>query len=132
MFKLSVCIALFALVCSVSGKPAVLAPVVAAAAPAGVVTATSSQYVARNYNGIAAAPVIAPIAAAAYTAPVAAAYTAPVAAAYTTSVAAPIAAAYTAPAAYTAAAYTAPIAAAYTAPIAAPYYPHTAAYTTVF
>ncbi|XP_037881312.1 vitelline membrane protein Vm26Ab [Glossina fuscipes] len=129
MFKLSVCIALIALVCSASGKPAVLAPVVAAAAPAGVVTATSSQYVARNYNGIATAPVIAPVAAAAYTAPVAAAYTAPVAAAYTTSVAAPVAAAYTAP---VAAAYTAPIAAAYTAPIAASYYPHTAAYTTVF
>lgn len=76
-----------------------------AAAPAGVVTATSSQYVARNFNGVAAAPVVA----AAYTAPVAAAaYTAPVAAA----------------------AYTAPVAAAYSAyPYAA--YPYSAAYTTV-
>lgn len=93
--------------CSAYAKPAVLA-----AAPAGVVTATSSQYVARNYNGIAAAPVVAPVAAA-YTAPVAtAAYTAPVAAA----------------------AYTAPVAAAYAAPYAsyASYYPYSAAYTTVF
>lgn len=69
------------------------------AAPA-VVTATSSQYFARNYNGLAA-----PVVAAAYTSPVAAAYTAPVAAAYT----APVAAAYSAPFTYASpyAAYTA-------------------------
>jgi len=84
-------------------KPAFLAAAPVVAAPAGVVTATSSQYVARNFNGVAAAPVVA----AAYTAPVAAAYTAPVAAAYT-----------------------APVAAAYSAyPYAA--YPYTAGYTTV-
>lgn len=100
------------LACS-EAKPAVLVD----AAPA-VVTATSSQYVARNFNGIASAPIVAPVAAA-YTAPVAAAYTAPVAAAYT----APVAAAYSAPIAT--AAYTAPIASAYSA------YPYTAAYTTV-
>uniref|UniRef100_A0A1I8MJM3 Cuticle protein n=1 Tax=Musca domestica TaxID=7370 RepID=A0A1I8MJM3_MUSDO len=121
MFKLSVFIALFALVCSAYAKPAV----VAAAVPTGVVTATSSQYIARNYNGIAAAPVVAaaytaPVAAAAYTAPVAAAYTAPVA---TAAYAAPYTAAYAAP---YAAAYAAPYAAAYTAGYAP------AAYTTVF
>lgn len=52
-----------------------------------VVTATSSQYVARNHNGFAA-----PLVAAAYTSGVAAPYvSAPVAAAYTAS---PYAAAY--------------------------------------
>ncbi|XP_017013098.2 cuticle protein 38-like [Drosophila takahashii] len=39
------------------------APAAVVAAPAPVVTATSSQVIARNYNGIAAAPVIAPVAA---------------------------------------------------------------------
>lgn len=106
VFKIAI---VLALACTVSAKPQFIysAPV-AAAAP--VVTATSSQYIARNYNGIAAAPVVA----AAYTAPVAtAAYTAPVAAA----------------------AYTAPVAAAYTAPAAAyaSYYPYNAAaYTSFF
>ncbi|EDV52237.1 pupal cuticle protein C1B [Drosophila erecta] len=102
MFKLSALVVLCALVASSVAEPK---PAILAAAPAGVVTATSSQYVARNFNGVAAAPVVA----AAYTAPVAAAaYTAPVAAA----------------------AYTAPIAAAYSAyPYAA--YPYSAAYTTV-
>ncbi|KAH8373384.1 hypothetical protein KR009_005023, partial [Drosophila setifemur] len=38
-------------------------PAAVVAAPAPVVTATSSQVIARNYNGIAAAPVIAPVAA---------------------------------------------------------------------
>ncbi|XP_065360832.1 pupal cuticle protein C1B-like [Calliphora vicina] len=32
-------------------------------APAGVVTATSSQFVARNHNGIVSTPVVAPVAA---------------------------------------------------------------------
>lgn len=53
-----------------SPKAQVLAPVVAAAAPA-VVTATSSQVIARHYNGLAApliaapavAPAVAPVAA---------------------------------------------------------------------
>lgn len=100
-FLQSALVVLCALVaCSVAEpKPAVLAAV-----PAGVVTATSSQYVARNFNGVAAAPIVAPVAAA-YTAPVAAAYTAPVAAAYS----APVAAAYSA---YPYAAY--PYAAGYT------------------
>ncbi|EDW30422.1 GL17843 [Drosophila persimilis] len=129
MFKLSALVVLVAAIaCSVAeAKPAV---VVGAAVPAGVVTATSSQYVARNFNGVAAAPIVAPVAAA-YTAPVAAAYSAPVAAAYS----APVAAAYTAP---VAAAYSAPVAAAYTAPVAAAYsaypyasYPYAAGYTTV-
>ncbi|XP_053696165.1 vitelline membrane protein Vm26Ab-like [Sabethes cyaneus] len=113
MFTKVIVLVAVAIAC-VNGKPLVAAPLVAAA-PA-VVTAQSSQYVARNYNGIAAA-YTAPVAAA-YTAPVAAAYTAPVAAAYT----APFAAAYTAP---VAAAYTAsPYAAAYTTYAASPYYPY--------
>lgn len=41
----------------------VVAPVAAVAAPAPVVTAYSSQYVARNYNGIAVAPAVVPSAA---------------------------------------------------------------------
>ncbi|SPP87033.1 vitelline membrane protein Vm26Ab [Drosophila guanche] len=111
MFKLSALVVLVAaLACSVAeAKPGVV--VGAAAVPAGVVTATSSQYVARNFNGVAAAPIVAPVAAA-YTAPVAAAYTAPVAAAYT----APVAAAYSA---YPYASY----------PYAS--YPYAAGYTTV-
>ncbi|TDG48107.1 hypothetical protein AWZ03_005524 [Drosophila navojoa] len=93
MFKLSA--ALFVLcavlACSLAeAKPAVLVD----AAPA-VVTATSSQYVARNFNGIAAAPIVA----------AAAAYTAPIAAAPVSS------AAYTAPLAYP---YSYPYTAAYT------------------
>lgn len=39
------------------------APVVAVPAPAPVVTAYSSQYVARNYNGVAVAPAVVPSAA---------------------------------------------------------------------
>ena len=121
MFKSLVLV--LAVICSVSAKPAVVAyssaPLVAAAPAGGVVTATSSQYIARNYNGLAAAPLVA----AAYSAP-AAAYPAPIAAAYTAPVAAPVAA---------------PLAAAYTAPVAAPlaaaaytapaYYPYAAGYT---
>ncbi|XP_039966048.1 cuticle protein 16.5 [Bactrocera tryoni] len=114
MFKSCVLFAVFALIACASAKPAV----VAYSAPA-VVTAQSSQYIARNYNGVAAAPVVA----AAYTAPAVAA--APVAAAYT----APVAAAYTAPVAYSA-----PVAAAYSAPVAsyANYYPYNAAYTVAY
>ncbi|XP_058819025.1 pupal cuticle protein C1B-like [Topomyia yanbarensis] len=100
MFAKVIILAIVAIACT-NGKPLVAAPLVAAS-PA-VVTAQSSQFISRNYNGIAAA----------YTAPVAAAYSAPFAAA-----------AYTAPlssSAYTAAAYTAPVAAAYTAPFAAAY-----------
>ncbi|XP_055639376.1 pupal cuticle protein C1B-like [Toxorhynchites rutilus septentrionalis] len=113
MFAKVIVLAAVAIVCA-NGKPLVAAPLVAAAPFA--VTAQSSQYIARNYNGIAAA----------YTAPFAAAYTAasiaaPVDAAYTAAYSAPVAAA---------AAYTAPIAAAYNAaPLAAaytasPYYPY--------
>ncbi|XP_058454375.1 vitelline membrane protein Vm26Ab-like [Malaya genurostris] len=117
MFAKVIVLAAVALACA-NGKPLVAAPLVAAS-PA-VVTAQSSQFVSRNYNGIAAA-YTAPLAAA-YTAPVAtAAYTAPLtASAYTAAYTAPVAAAYTAP--FAAAAYTAPFAAsAYTA---SPYYPY--------
>ncbi|XP_016989204.1 cuticle protein 38-like [Drosophila rhopaloa] len=68
------------------------APVVAAPDP--VVTATSIQVIARNYNGIAAAPLIAPVAA-----PVVAKYTAaPLAYSSPLAFSAPLA--YTAPLAY--------------------------------
>ncbi|XP_052864316.1 vitelline membrane protein Vm26Ab-like [Anopheles cruzii] len=104
MFAKVIVFVAIAVACA-AGKPLTAAVV---AAPT-VVTAQSSQFVSRNFNGLAAA----------YTAPVAAAYTAPVAAAYT----APVAAAYTAPfaAAY---GYGAPLAAAYTASPYAPYYPY--------
>ncbi|XP_055610705.1 pupal cuticle protein C1B-like [Uranotaenia lowii] len=105
MFAKTIVLALFAVV-AVSAKPGLVAPVaysapLVAAAPAPFVTAQSSQYIARNYNGIA------PVAyTAAYTSALATplAYTAPA-----------VAAAYTAPLA--AAAYTAPFGAAYTAPV---------------
>ncbi|XP_020714585.1 cuticle protein 16.5 isoform X2 [Ceratitis capitata] len=71
MFKSCILFTVLALTACASAKPAVIAY----SAPA-VVTAQSSQYIARNYNGVAAAPVVA----AAYTAPAVAA--APVAAAY--------------------------------------------------
>jgi hypothetical protein len=105
----------FMVVACASAKPKPLvvapvaysAPVVAAAAP--VVTAHSSQYFARNYNGVAAPLVAAPLNAA-YTAPLA--YSAPL-----------TAAAYTAPLAYSAyspyAGYS---------PYSAAYSPYSAAY----
>ncbi|XP_020816516.1 cuticle protein 70, isoforms A and B-like [Drosophila serrata] len=79
-----------------SSPLAYAAPAAVVAAPAPVVTATSSQVIARNYNGIAAAPVIAPVAT-----PLAAPVAAPVIAKYA---AAPLAAplAYTSPLAYNA------------------------------
>ncbi|XP_037721289.1 uncharacterized protein LOC119554450 [Drosophila subpulchrella] len=74
MFKAAVVI--LAIVACVAAKPGLLgaslaytaplaysAPAAVVAAPAPVVTATSSQVIARNYNGIAAASVIAPVAA---------------------------------------------------------------------
>ncbi|KAL7734380.1 hypothetical protein ACLKA6_010714 [Drosophila palustris] len=105
MFKYTVVI--FAIIACASAKPGLLlgqqlaysAPVVAAPAP--YVTATSSQVIARNYNGIATAPVVAPVAPVA--APVIAKYAAaPLAAplAYTSPLAAPLA--YSSPLAYSA------------------------------
>lgn len=57
------------------------APAAVVAAPAPVVTATSSQFIARNHNGIATAPVVAPVAAPVFAKTVAAplTYTAPLA-----------------------------------------------------
>ncbi|XP_011181101.2 cuticle protein 16.5-like [Zeugodacus cucurbitae] len=70
MFKYAV--VLFALIACAAAKPHILsAAPLAYAAP--VVTATSSQVIARNYNGIAAAPIIA---AAPVAAPVVARYAA--------------------------------------------------------
>ncbi|XP_055842216.1 uncharacterized protein LOC129909206 [Episyrphus balteatus] len=67
MFKITI-IALFAILASASAKPGVIAPLAYSApliAGPGIVTATSNQVIARNYNGIAAAPLLAaaPIAA---------------------------------------------------------------------
>ncbi|XP_075163450.1 uncharacterized protein LOC142236081 [Haematobia irritans] len=133
MFKFAPIV--FALIACVSAKPglfgtplAYTAPAaVVAAAPAPFVTATSSQVVARNYNGIATAPIVAPVAAPIVTkafAPAATPFATPVvaktfaaplaAAAYTTPVVAKYAAgtplAYTSPLAYTTPlAYTAPV-----------------------
>lgn len=77
-------VAIFAIIACAAAKPGIIAPVAYTApvlAGPGVVTATSSQYVARNHNGIAApfvysAPysVAAPLA---YSAPVA--YSSPLA-----------------------------------------------------
>lgn len=85
------------------------APLVAAPA----VVASSSQVIARNYNGLAAPIVAAAPYTAAYTAPFAAAYTAPLAAAYT----APFAPAHYAAYPYASSAYTLPYASAYSAPL---------------
>ncbi|XP_037815421.1 uncharacterized protein LOC119606108 [Lucilia sericata] len=61
---------IFAFIACAAAQPGLLsaplaytAPAAVVAAPAGVVTATSSQFVARNHNGIATAPVVAPVAA---------------------------------------------------------------------
>lgn len=104
-------VVIFAVIACAAAKPGLIgaplaytAPAAVVAAPAPIVTATSSQVVARNYNGIATAPVVAPVAtpivaktfAAPYTTQVAAAYSAPVFAKY----AAPLS--YTSPLAYTA------------------------------
>ncbi|XP_046808593.1 cuticle protein 16.5-like [Lucilia cuprina] len=68
MFKFAVVI--FALIACAAAQPGLLsaplaytAPAAVVAAPAGVVTATSSQFVARNHNGIVSTPVVAPVAA---------------------------------------------------------------------
>ncbi|KAM8708147.1 hypothetical protein ACLKA7_015161 [Drosophila subpalustris] len=110
MFKLTFVI--FAIIACAAAKPGHLlgqqlaysAPVVAAPAP--YVTATSSQVIARNYNGIATAPVVAPVAA-----PVIAKYAAaPLAAplAYSSPLAAPLA--YSSPLAASLAYQAAPLA----------------------
>ncbi|XP_073839143.1 uncharacterized protein [Musca autumnalis] len=118
MFKFAVVI--FAIIACAAAKPGLVTPLaytapaaVVAAAPTPFVTATSSQYVARNYNGIATPPVVAPVAAPVvaktfaapvvaktFAAPVAAAYSAPVVAKYAATYAAPFG--YSAPFAYSA------------------------------
>uniref|UniRef100_A0A1A9V5X4 Uncharacterized protein n=1 Tax=Glossina austeni TaxID=7395 RepID=A0A1A9V5X4_GLOAU len=130
MFKYAA--VLFATLACALAKPGLLsaplaytAPAAAVlAAPSPVVTATSSQVVARNFNGIATAPIIAPVAPVApLAAPFAAAYTAPVAAPiYTTNTPfAKYAAAYPAPlvARHAALPYAYRTVPAYTAPAAA-------------
>ncbi|KAH8274576.1 hypothetical protein KR044_013090, partial [Drosophila immigrans] len=97
-------VVIFAVIACAAAKPGVLlgqqvayaAPAAVVAAPAPYVTATSSQVFARNFNGIATAPVIAPVAA-----PVVAKYAAaPLA--YSAPLTAPLA--YSSPLAYSAAA----------------------------
>ncbi|XP_032575819.1 cuticle protein 67 [Drosophila sechellia] len=114
MFKYAVVV--LVLVACAAAKPGLLgaplaytaplaysAPAGVVAAPAPVVTATSSQVIARNYNGIAAAPVIAPVAA-----PVVAKYAAaPLAYASPLAYSAPLA--YTSPLAYKALPVAAPV-----------------------
>ncbi|CAG4950339.1 unnamed protein product [Colias eurytheme] len=90
-------LAALALAAAKPGVPAALvapAPYVAAplvAAPAPIVTASSSQYIARNYNGVVSAPVAAPLVAAPayysarYLAPAAQYYSAPLSYAYAPS-----------------------------------------------
>ncbi|XP_023298618.2 cuticle protein 12.5-like [Lucilia cuprina] len=109
MFKFAVVI--FALIACAAAKPgfvaplAYTAPAAVVAAPAGVVTATSSQFIARNHNGIVSTPVVAPVATpvvaktVAYTAPLA--YSAPVVAKYAAAYSHPLA--YSAPLTYAAA-----------------------------
>ncbi|XP_068148957.1 cyclin-dependent kinase inhibitor 1C-like [Drosophila tropicalis] len=116
MFKFAVLI--LAVAGCAMAKPGILAPVAPlaytapaalVAAPAPVVTATSSQVFARNYNGIATAPVIAPapvIAKYAVPAPIAAPLAAPLAAAPLAVAGSPILAKYASPAAL---AYSAPL-----------------------
>ncbi|XP_030570099.1 cuticle protein 16.5-like [Drosophila novamexicana] len=119
MFKYLQTIVILAIIACASAKPGLLlgeqlaysAPIVAAApaavvaAPAPYVTATSSQVFARNYNGIATAPVVAaaPVAAPVVAKYVSAPLAAPVIAKYA---AAPLAApfAYSSPLTYAAAA----------------------------
>ncbi|SPP76582.1 Hypothetical predicted protein [Drosophila guanche] len=127
MFKYAVVIC--ALIACVAAKPGLLhAPLAAPlfAAPAPVVTAASSQVVARTFNGIATAPVIAqvPVAPAPVPVPVvrtvAAPFAAPLAAPLPAPIvrAAPFAAQYAAPFGTP---FAAPLAAPYTAPFAHPY-----------
>ncbi|XP_037815415.1 cuticle protein 16.5-like [Lucilia sericata] len=113
MFKFIAVI--FALIACAAAKPGLIgaplaytAPAAVVAAPAGVVTATSSQFVARNHNGIVSTPVVAPVAAPV----VAKTFAAPV-------VAKTFAAPVVAPAAYAAAplAYSAPLHYAAAAPV---------------
>ncbi|XP_037933214.1 cuticle protein 16.5-like [Teleopsis dalmanni] len=118
MFKFVVVI--FAVIACVAAKPGLLSaplaytvPAAVVAAPAPFVTATSSQVVARNFNGIAAAPIVAAAPVVKAVAPVAAplayasplAYSAPLArAAYA---AAPLT--YSSPLAYSAPLSAAPV-----------------------
>ncbi|KAL5292121.1 hypothetical protein ACFFRR_011123 [Megaselia abdita] len=96
MFKIT--LAIFAVIACAAAKPGLVAPLAYSApvvAAPGVVTATSSQFVARNHNGIVA-PIVAP-SHFAYTAPLV--HSAPlVAHTPIAKVAAPLA--YSAPVAY--------------------------------
>lgn len=130
---------IFAVLACAAAKPGLIgaplhyhaAPVVAAHPP--VITATSSQVVARTHNGIVSAPIIAPVPRVLAPAPVAKfvapLQAAPLAAAYPAPVFAKYAAAASVVARYATAAYHTPVVAkyaaaaplAYSAPLA---YPH--------
>lgn len=101
---------IFAVIACAAAKPGLVAPLAYTApvvAAPGVVTATSSQFIARNHNGIVA-PIVAPVAAK-IVAPAPLAYTTPI-----VKAAAPLA--YTAPVIASAPIVKAPL--AYTAPVA--------------
>nr|XP_043069894.1 cyclin-dependent kinase inhibitor 1C [Drosophila bipectinata] len=122
MFKYAVVIC--ALIACVAGKPGLLhAPLAAIPAPAPVVTAASSQVVARTFNGIAAAPIVAPVPVAPVPAPILRTVApvpvapAPVLRTLAAPLAAPIAAPLAAPLAPR---FAAPFAAPLAAPLAAP------------
>ncbi|XP_046735795.1 cuticle protein 12.5-like [Diprion similis] len=102
MFKLA---CLFAFVAAVSAGNLAVAPVVAAAVPAPIVTARSSQSIARNYNTLVSAPLT---------------YTATAAVAAPLTYAAAPAAAFPAKFAYAAPGFAAPLTYAAPAAVAAP------------
>ncbi|XP_055910830.1 uncharacterized protein LOC129945198 [Eupeodes corollae] len=62
MFKITI-VTFFGVLAVVAAKPGVIPPLAYSAAPLlagpGIVTATSNQVIARNYNGIATAPLLA-------------------------------------------------------------------------
>ncbi|XP_055913494.1 cuticle protein 16.5-like [Eupeodes corollae] len=106
MFKFTVVI--FAVIACAAAKPGFVAPLaysapLVAAAP-GVVTATSNQVIARNYNGIASAPIYAAAPAPVVAAPAIAKYVA------ATPLAAPLAAQYVASPFASSLRYSAPLA----------------------
>ena len=115
-----------ALIACAAAKPGLLSAPLAYSVPAPFITATSHQVIARNYNGIAHAPIVA---AAAPVAPVAKVVAAPVAVPAPLAVAphvAPVAARFVSPYASLPVGYSAPVnyAAApfaYSSPFAAKY-----------
>lgn len=55
-------VVIFAVIASVAAQPGLIGAPLANTAPASFVTATSSQVIARNYNGIATGQLVTPVA----------------------------------------------------------------------